>query len=681
MFCTNCGSQIEDDAMFCPECGQRMDAETTNESSVQMEDAFGGYSTPLPNDMGTFGQGNPQPINNNMGSTFCPMCGNQINVGAEWCPACGAALGQAEGAAPRAKKKSVVPLLVAGVAVVGIALVGTNLLKTNSSKKIGPIFYVKDGDLMANNYKEDKSQQVDRNYDGSSDNWIRMSNDKKYLFYVNDGTLYVKNAKKLEGDETKIARDVDNFTVLENNKVVFLQSDGTLAISNRKDDERIARDDVRDYRINEKQNEIIWLDEEGDLYWQDLALKKDREKIASDVNYIQEYTSDFSKISYVKEDGIYILSKLEKEEHIAEDYTFFRTAVVENDIVMYYGIQSKEETRVNLYDCIIDDMKDEDSKIEQPNYSDYKKIQTYKNEYGDVYEEYEYDDEAYERDYEKYSQKEQRDNERSYLERYEVDMRSTEVYYYSEKTGSQKLRECSEVEVYDVWGDAVIVLKAKEGTQKTNRKLSELSNSDLDFDEFCEQVEASLKGEVQYYIYHNTNCEQLDINKEDLVNVLGRNMEEKTLYIKVSKPDKNYGDLYSVNYGNSLGKMAIVEKEIDEAYVVGKELFYRIGEDWYANGKRMEFDAEKYVSFSELANSDKKIIATFDDSSEYALYMWNGKKATKIEEDIYQWVAMDENHIAMIQDYSTSRWEGDLIYYNGKKTIKLENDVSYLVNY
>lgn len=693
MFCTNCGSSVEDDAVFCPECGASLQEEgktvemKTAEAELpakKQEDAFGGYGNPLPMDDGAK-SGNDMPgMGGNKNSSFCPMCGNAISGGSDWCPFCGAALGGQAGRAKGRKQNNMLPLLGVGIAAAVLVLVVICMVVGKGSKKDSPILYMKDGDLMANYYKEDNSKQVDRNFDESYP-LCQMTKDKKYLFYMKDSTLYVKKTSKLDGDETKIARDVDRFTVLDNNKVVFLQKDGTLCISDRKDDECIARDVTYNYQINEAQSEVIWVDEDGNLYWQDLALKKDREKLAKEVDSIDRYLGDFSQITYRKSDGFYILKNLKEEERIVENYNAVASMVAGNDLVVYYSVQGSVDVTKSVYDYIVDDLAERDLNIKEPDRDSYRHTRQVQDEWGDVYEDTEFDETYYD-DYEAYEEKVRRDDDREDLQDETVSSSEYELFYYSSKSGSQSLCEGKDMVLRQTYGgdDAVVIVKVREMPATSGKKLSDLYNSDMSLYDFCEEVRKLVEGESKYYIFHGTEMANLEVDSEAEVYVMGIDSKEKLVYLSAHYNDNNYFDLLSAPYGSKLGKTEKIEKEVDNGIVCDGDLFYRIGDDLYYNGKRTDVDAGFGFSIMVIPDSDKKVIVTYESEAEYSdatLYVWNGKKAKKIEDDIYQYVILDENRIAMIQDYSYNSNEGDLIYYNGKKTIRLENNVTSLISY
>ena len=57
--------------------------------------------------------------------------------------------------------------------------------------------------------------------------------------------------------------------------------------------------------------------------------------------------------------------------------------------------------------------------------------------------------------------------------------------------------------------------------------------------------------------------------------------------------------------------------------------------------------------------------------------LYDGKDDKTIADDVFSFKAFDEKNIAIIMDYSTKYYKGDLKYYRGKdELIHLDDDVS-----
>lgn len=659
MNCTNCGKPLEADAVFCPECGAAVEAPVMGND---FESSYSGASS-------------------GAAQIFCPMCGAPTDADSAWCVSCGAALNTTKTGRKKGNGFDVKKLIVPAVAVVAVVCVVLLVGRLFGNKKM-PILYTKDGNLYANAWKEDTEVRVEKDYDSSSP-IPQFSEDKKYLYYAGDYSgsnynLYRKKVKDLDGDDERIAKDICAYTLLDNNKVIFRDSDDNLYVTDGDEKEKFDSD-IRSYFVNDEETKVVWLTDEGDMYVQDVKMKDDRERIAEEVSSVDVRTSGFEQIAYYKNDGLYILSDLENENKVfdAEDHVRDNSIYIkDNEIVVYYTTVAEEEERT-AYDFIQDDMFEADAAITEPDRSDYEHVELRKNGWG-TYEDTVLD-ESYYTDYDKYEEKCNRDDDRKWMQDYEIELDRYDFCYYTVENGRETLNTCYSAEFSTNYNGRVITKQQME-LNNVSARMSDFygENATMNIYDFCDDIENKLyENGRQVYFYDGKERAQLDDSEGDSFNIIGDNEDKELFYALQYESDSSSGsyDLVSISYGKEFGEIKTIEQDVDTAMYAGEQLFYMIDDDLYCEEERIEKEIE-WFSVRSIDDSDSVMVLSSDSSgADGDLKIWNGKKLKEIEKDVRQYLAVDEKNVAIIHDYSDSSGSGTLSYFNGKDTERLEQDV------
>ncbi len=282
MFCQKCGTQNEEVARFCANCGETLELGTSS--------------------------------NNQQGSAASEM-GAVPEAGAEFIPT-----PAPEDAKPNNKK--IIKTAIIAVAAIVIVILGFNIFKgIFGSKKVNyekhPVVYNKDGDIMvqlAGKANADKAYEL-----GSSDDIasVKVTDDGKYIFYgddYDDGEydLYYRKANDTKGRSAKeIASGVEGYIVAGNGKFVIYQKGSKVYFSNLKDSNSFAKD-VEDIGFTSDYKYIIYTEEDSDgneLYIRKATLNAEPVKVDDEVEefylpynedtYRPEYKGDI----YYKKDG------------------------------------------------------------------------------------------------------------------------------------------------------------------------------------------------------------------------------------------------------------------------------------------------------------------------------------------------------------------------------------------
>lgn len=352
MFCEKCGAQIGEDSLFCPACGHKMDCGEENSKN-------------------NLDKGEKENVETEI--TYCPNCGLKNEADAAFCISCGTALkegsGKNGGKAASGKRGRKLPLGIAAAAVVaaGVILCVMKFGGGNSSRT--PLVYLKDNAIVCFDGKEKNTfgegvfeeEEDSSRYGYYAVSFTQFSADGKYIFYpqnMNEHAvfdLYCKPIKGKDAEGEKIASSVENYTVLKNGKVAWLE-EYKLYLSDNGDREKIASD-VLEYRVSADEKSILigttWEDRRFYICGTDSDTEK--KKLDSDVSEVIYASDDFGTILYQKEEGLYCLKGLEDREKItSERVTDYCLADSGKNTVIYY--LEKDGERFSFRDLIQDDL-------------------------------------------------------------------------------------------------------------------------------------------------------------------------------------------------------------------------------------------------------------------------------------------------------------------------------------
>lgn len=642
MFCKNCGTELTEDNLFCPECGERVDAanqspelaetvfieeialeraaaaalEQTTEEAITAEventyeepaeemvtaEAENTYEEPVmtqepvieempvPEVQNVYAEPiiEETPVIPAAGVKYCHNCGAANAENTDFCGNCGVSL-RADAptftAAEQPKKKFALNLnmkalnmnalnmkyviIGAGAAAALIIVVGILFAVILGGSKDKPLLYLKDNEINSV-LKKNKTYVVsediysDRDYisglyDATSYQ-IQLTKDNKYIFYPKEKTpdgrfdLYRREYGKEKGEETKVDSDVSSYYIIDGNRVFYIKdsSANRLYFSNLKKDKEKIASDVSWFRISDNKKYILWetYDEGGKLYVQDISLKKEKIKIDSDISYIAGISKDFKNIVYRKDDILYVMRDFEEKEKIAssvvDEYVYFQE---NEDMEIYYRVEdntesaaSEESADLSAFHMFVnDDLAAEDANITIPNENNYRKTGYVQEPQYDWYsgrligyetrENTVTDWDAYNADYEKYNKKEERDSLRQHLANtlspYAAG--SVEEYYYSDAT--KKNERILEDSVRDeLFGGAVMLYSVLDQENIEQVNFSALIGTDdyIDFYQAEERARNAALSNVTVKMCYKGKLTVLDIDWDEYGSVARLETNEK----------------------------------------------------------------------------------------------------------------------------------------------------------
>ena len=669
-FCENCGSPLPDDAAHCPECGMAVEMK-------QAAEPAGG---------------------NTVEAVFCPECGAKNAADDQFCQECGAPLnGQAPlHAAPAGKTAASAGSLTqknsggagkwiaAGAAVVivaGTALTVPKILSGNGSNDGAQkgFTYEKDNGLYYTDGKK-TLELTDRIRKDSSSNYpisqTAYSSDGRYVFYTakydsgTEGTLYCRDLKKdseKNDTEEKIASGVSYVSLYGDNIIytkdysgsngyqrdIYLYADG--------DSEKICSG-ASDYYVSKDGTSILWLDEEQRLYRSPIAQKGEKEKLDSDVTDVLSVTDDLNTVYYKTDDtDLYCAVGMETTRI---DSGVMNVFPCNQKKCVYYTVKGNS---YDIWDFVTDD---------SVSYYDYWASQ-------------------------------QRDslNNAEPLETYDV-------YYFDGKESNKVMENADYIYQVDpcVYVDKenrqiqepAYIAVSNVYDQMPHISFSQVSRDSSVLAEFYKQQNNFNNGEIPARIL--TQGASLDVvygNKYDyhidtVNHVIYRDVAEE----RTENGDTSFHTerLEKIPYTkNALKEAVLIDDDYDGAYSNsrGDELQYAI----YVDGSHVyyitDYNYERYRGSlrcdgkelldeaGDLEQANDRLFvwgAGYEIGKDTELWEVSDQKVIEYGSDIHEYVPLSEGRVALLQDYSDQRYEGDLYLWKNGKTEKLDDDVQILEN-
>lgn len=624
MNCHKCGSPLEDGAVFCGNCGARVEA-----GPVQPEN----------------GQAGGQE------AVFCPNCGKRLSAGDVFCDSCGCSL---VGGSPAGdfgdggekknwfqknpKMKIIIPAVVAGAVVVaGGAFAASNLLGSSSSGDVpSHLVYFKDDSMMMINLKKKKAEPVEltdsyTKGDGFLGVWrtTYLSKDEKYVAYIEDYNgddydLFLAKVSKPQ-DGVKIDSKVSRYTLLDNHNVIYKKKD-TLYLYNGKESVKLAKD-VNNYYLDENQKNICWSEsDKGEVtyYYQDIAQKNKAVKLDSDPDSFF-VGKNLNKFYSLKEGSLYALDQTGKKEKVAKD---IEDILLSNrDLGMFY--YTKMDTKEIPYiDLVYDDTGE---------MTDYNRERLSEDTFEmPVIELYFFDG------------KEER-------------LVSSQFSGRQETVLDEKGQYCLYWEVPD--------LESVQAPWSKMRESSWRSCVQEAIDE--ERVLVLASGAQKLSEFEDIICRGSMIH-----------LDSKKLYVYTVDEDGEDGVIWVTSLAEN-GKLEEYDDDAEDAHLLfanDQGLYYL--KDYESDGGDLYFNGEEIGSDVVMARKigDSKLTAIVSDydtgDRSFALSLWNGKKETSVGEDVNFSECAEDGTVVLLSDYSYNREEGDLMYFDGKELRMLDDEVS-----
>ena len=621
----------------------------------------------------------------------CASCGCELPKGSGFCFQCGA-----KQPGYRFPKKLAIGAAAFLLAVGGACVVGALLMGNHKY-----VAYLKDGGVNQADLEHQRKKTVKYSGDyGEKDNnpdayvKVEYSGDGKYIFYPTEVTResdtvypeYCLNMQKVgkEDDPIKLDNSVWRYYVLEQDKVLYIKSgNNTLYINDKKGNKEKIASHVEDYHIDKDEKNIVWIESEDGgyaIYQQDLALKREKKALATNVSFY-DISENLKQIAVVEEDTLYVIKNFDDKKKIASNVSGIVSNSEQTGSICYIKVPDRVLTGA---DIVEDDCLESDANIQEPYYDSYIVQRAEKNEFTGRYERVEsFDQDAYDQAWEQYEAKENRNEMREGLKELEFGAYMKELYCF--RNGKEELVEEFYAErVYDYGTEA-----KKDGAFAFNRyRMEEVPQIKMS------EIE-SFSDLADLYIQNLNNVKETCVYTEKKVITLAEKLE----YAVALEPEKKIGyglkaetsekeatrtyTLMSFQIGEgSDGLCKTVAEDMDsiQMFIDGK-IYYladvnESAGELYCNEEHI--DSDVFVGSLENVKDGVAYAVDYDSNKGRAtLKFYNGKEDRTIADDVYAYHVFDEKNIAVLVDYSLDRKEGDLKYYSGKdKLLEIDENVT-----
>lgn len=703
MKCQYCGFELPEGSLFCYNCGQKQEgaqgdmtggemyAAQTDMTDGEMYDAQADVQYDMQGDASAaFGE-------EVMGEVaYCPFCGGQNEPDAIYCSSCGQNMtgDGGEGSLKSEKKGVKKPVLIVGgiVAAAIVICVVVKLLGAvfgGGSDGVNYVTYIKDEQIS--NINMDTRKMTPTEYKGSiGDDFsindlygtVQYSEDGKYMCYpssMEDDTFRLNMIQlgKDAADVVKIENDVTRYVLLDNNKIVYLKDGDTLYINDIKGNKEKIASDVYSFFLDKDQKNIFWTEQDDDgvfdMYYRDIALKKDKTKLMSGYTSFRKISD--SLMAFLEDGTLYVIENLGEKQKIAKDVESIYILGDSSDTFYFTTVETET---LSAADFVDDDMKAADAAMKEPDPADYVKEDVQKNSDGRYVKTEVTDWDAYYAAWDEYDLKENRDYMREALSETTFDVDVKTLNYYSKGKASVVSENFA---FYDDADGTKFMYSTYVLDEMPSIKLSELYDVDDVYAVYSEKrkevkVNCIADGDkvTTFSVDYMTDC-VIDADKGIGYGLMDYDEEDDT-YTLVSFDLKD-------------GKQEEIASDVDNIELLLNGDVYYLADvkddqgDLYCNDKEIDSDVKPY-SVRLVAEDSDKIIYVSDYNSEkckYTLKMYAGKEAFEITDDVIMYSVYGEKQIAVLKDYNLKRGEGDLMLYTGKSELKeLDTDVRFLFN-
>lgn len=652
MFCEKCGAQIEDDSLFCPNCGSKIDSGEGEEKKKK-----------------------------------------KLPVGI-------------------AAAVVTVVCLVTCVVLFGRRGVETPLIYLKDNEMVS--FDGKEKNTFGGDVSIERGEIYP--FGGNVAPFTQFSQDGKYLFYPQNYEygvfdLYCKRTKDKEVKGEKLASSVENYAVLKNGKVVY-QEGKKLYISDSENREKIASD-VIEYTISGDEGSIFWITwENRSIYACRTDSVGEKRKLDSDIDYVIYSSDDFDTIVYRKDKELYCLKNLEDRKKITSESVTDCCVADSGERVMVYYLVDEEETFTfrNFIENDLSNPGDEAQFLQGS--SDWQKrnmstLYCYDPEIG---ENTEYASGFFPFGIHAYS--EEIAPVFSYLccdvDEAEKVKLSTIAKWNEEETVSAA-KVCGEIwknlsataklhlvsngrdELLDYDGEEYGWAAGIGSVEKTN----EYYIYAMPMDAMMQMIRNEESRELRVPgIRLSTEEDDGGIWKVSVkIGGASASVEEEAV---AEEPATDYYDfsftIFKTDSGKMDGKLEPVAEDIGNfAMLTDGGIYYRadLDEDMmkgelFFDGSRVDSDV-MLDSIKGLADGDGILYLTDydDEDGKGTLKMYTGGETRKIADDvmILSYHANQKGEVAFLTDYSWEERTGDLKRYNNKKVISIDSDVTGILSF
>lgn len=662
--CPKCNKEVREGSKFCRECGAALEpvvAESVSEEVTVAEEVLAEEALPVEETPVEQQSEQPEKPKNKFKAALAAVLAKlPIDF--------------------RKKKVKIWTAVIAAVLVVVMVLsIVLSVLGRNNY-----VLYLKEGELMFSGLSNIKPFQVtDDSTTASAAYYTRISKNEKTIFYLDDveggvGKLYYRELNKPKKDAEKIDSDVSHFMVNEQGNRVTYYKEGKLYQHNLKDREKLASDvKAGNWAVSEDGKNVIWLNQDGKAYFLKVGSKK--EKIDSNITQIIQASDDCKTVWYLKDDNLYVKESKKDKKKIASDV---ETVLCVYETGELYFTKSDTKT-ISLKDYVIDDMKEIDAQMVEPEYPNLGDFFDIYDDYDEAYNAYYDAVDAYYEARDAWWDKQDRDDLRTDLEGETLEFDVYDLYFYDGKKVKTVAENIDRYELECSYNKAVIAFNTFAETEVEKIKLSEVSY----LYEVREHVEYAFEMHEAMYVAVQDSKTKVTLNDIDEIQI---SPDGKMIYAFCeSDLDTEKGDLYKIAISGK--KLKTAEKIASDAYAYGVEFvegnklayFKDVEGDCgtlYIDKKKIDSEVSIYSVYYYEALKGILYCTDVDDEDEsYTLMQYKDNKKTEIAEDVHDYEVTSKGKIVYLCDYNVDKSEGDLYLYDKKDSKQIDDEVSMII--
>lgn len=549
---------------------------------------------------------------------------------------------------------------------------------TNSNSPVENLFYMKGSSVYHTSLDTIKTEEVIhslfRNVDVTDP--IFVSEDGQKLFYpqnhretADEFTIFGCDLRSKATQPTLIDYKINSYAINQDGTKVYYFKDQDLYL---RDNARIKKIDsgVLQFMIDKKGDWILYTTVNGALYQKKGNQKK--EKIADNAA-VQYASKDLKTIYYMQYQTLYQIKDGKNITEIASGVDFINY-VFENDTIYY-----QHSNTIKMSDYIIDDMTDSDAAMKEPKREDYQ------------------DNESYQKAFDRYNRKVERDSFRRELESTGMGASWYSLYCYSNGKSRLISDRCT-----NVWGSSDMRQSQQGDDENSLLKEPYIVYSQLKEKEIGKIKISSVNNisdlygwvvdpaahKQEYYLCNGLKI--LDkLGTENLTNFTFNTMGDRFYYYDYDKKNNNIGDVFCITFDGALESTAKkVAENTSPIYQVTKEndliTFKNVKEttgDLYINNKKVDSNVDIFSVIKEQQSCDGfPYYKDGKDDSYFTLMFYNNGKTSKIADKVRNYYRYEDNKIAYLTKDDRYGKNGSLYLYDGSgRSVRIDSEVRCII--
>lgn len=678
MICPKCNQPLPEGALHCPFCGEALQVQAQPQAAPVPPVMEPNNAAPAPQPEYAM----PQP------EYAMPQPEYPMPEGFE-------------APAPEKKKLNLKPIIIALIALIIVGVGGFLAFKfffSGSSDYPNYVLYNKNGKLYYSDLSEDGAVKITSDFDSEYSGYLQMSKDGTTLYYptdISEGSfeLWSCDVSDPEGAE-RIAKNVREYTLFNNDELVFLKDNGKLYRYDGEENE-LAKDVANFQALTPDGTLILYnteeereatessdeYDESGTTRTYYLIKGSDVEEIGTDIEP-EGATEDMDTLFYSDTDGNMFKKKFgsDAEKLVSDTRSTYALNAEKN--TFYFTREAEGGSGALAY--FDDDMASADAALTEPVepvYPEFSSFDSYEA-YRAAYEQYSAEYTAYREAYYAYQDKLERDELRAGLKDATLDAGGYSLYYYN---GSEEVAVGNSIASIDTLYNydstdnykSVITYTQYDTSGVTKIKMSELSYYDVD--SVIYQIENQLSGSYSFGLASEGAAVSLGSDPIDDAEITS---DYKTVYYSTEPKaenedeDSDYadGDIYKISIDGTPGEPEVA----GEGYrfrLIGDKLYI------YAEYNTNDNTFELFVDGTSIAEDVSGIndldgeiyVRTDEKNDEYTLNRLNGTELEMICEDVCDYEIGEDGTIYIFSDEKDDEYT--LSYVDGDELVEIAEEV------